>query len=392
MLKTFKTVCIAALLITAYSCKKDNDDEVSTDSSAAAASTGETQVDVTNASDLTIVTPTFSQLDGSEVASKISIDGATTKSGTPPAPTEGYSAPTISDYSYSSENQRVRNDHSMNLAINGYNLDDVEGVYLQVDGSSEYFDVPVTVNDNDNSYYRLRNSNQPTNALGRSKKATVESTNNIDLQIEIPSSITQGTFCVSYCLYTADGQIGNVVTRCIDVQEFGSTSVDFLGGWDFTKAVANIEGEVETIEKGKPNNWFDDEEGNSCGEEEGNIIDHLILTFASNGGIKMDEKYTNSYFTELEEGTWDDNYNYTQGGEPICSSFTTETDEYVENGAWTYNAATETLTIIFDGEENLYDPYFIDFKLVQSGSDMSLVLDFADEGEDFNIVYDFVKK
>jgi len=385
MLRILKSICLAVLLITAYSCKKDNDDDVTTGASSA---TGETQVDVTNQSELAIVSPTFTELDGADVGSKIAISGSSKKTGIPPAPTGESEAPTV--YGGSDQNLRVRNGHKMNLVINGYNLENVEGIYLQVDGSDDYFEVPVTVNSNDN--YRLSQKGSASNALGRTKKVSGESNNNIDLQIEIPSSITQGTFCVSYCLYTTDGQVGAVVRRCIDVQEFGSTNVDFLGTWDFTKAVASIDGTVEEIEKGKNNTWFSEGEENSCGVEDQSIIDHLILTFTSNGGISMDQKFTDSYFADWEEGTYDDDDDNWTPGTPICSSFTTDTDEYVENGAWTYNGGTQTLTIFFYEDENLYEPYFVEFKLVQGGNDMSLVLDFAEEGEDFNIVYDFVKK
>lgn len=379
MFKTIKTFSLVFLLIAAYSCKKKDD----TDSAPSTSSnTGKTQVDVTNPADLIITPPLFTTLDGADVSSKVVVEGSTTKSGTPPAPTDEVTAPII--YDASDENLRVRSDHTLNLGINGGNLDNVAGIYLQVNGSSNYFDSPVTVNANS---FRSGSTNLHKNALGKTTKTTTESDNAIDLQIEIPSSITQGTFCVSYCLYTTDDQVGNVITRCIDVQEFGSSNVDFLGAWDFVKAVANIEGEVEIVEKGKPFNWFGDDQ-TTCTEKEEDIVTSLILRFTSNGGYESDQDMTSSYFAESTT-SFDEDSNWVS--EPVCSSFTTERDISTENGAWVYNPSTQTLTLFYDEGEYFYDPYFIDLKLVQSGSNMSLVLDFEEESE-ISVVYDFVRK
>lgn len=369
MIKSIKTLCIAALLIASYSCKKDDDDNVSSNSQ------GETQIDVTNPAEL-IITPTvFNKLDGSDVSSKITISGSTTKAGSPPSPTGESTAPTLYDDN-SSENLRVRNDHAMNIGLNGTNLDDAQGMYLKVQGSSEYFDIPVSSKKSD---FKLASNNTSTSGLIRKKKTDSASNNNIDVVIEIPSSITQGTFCVSYCVYNSSNQIGNVITKCIDVQEFGSNNVAFLGTWEFAKATIINEDGVNSFSKGEAYSLSYDEE--ACGKKETNTINSLTLTLNSNGSFQANSDNTHSYFDQTTGG-FDADSNWVSY--PECSSYTSSSYNNETIGAWTYNQASQTITFIYDEGEDFYSPWFEEYKLVHSGNYFTLVID--DE-----VVYDFVK-
>ena len=126
-----------------------------------------------------------------QVAGGLIING-TVRQGNPPAPAIGPTAPTVSGNQISAS---VSPDNTLFLPFNfetapgttsGYG-----GCYVQVNGASSFWDIPA---------------NDPT-AQGQ-----------IVIPVGIPANFDFGTFCISYCIYDATGQVSNILQTCVTIE------------------------------------------------------------------------------------------------------------------------------------------------------------------------------
>lgn len=379
MKKFYTLLMLSGLFIVLFSCKKDKEDE-----------TKEEEFTFSE-EDLTPTPIVFEKLDGSKVSSVITIANSTRKSGNPPAPTSEIEAPKIDEYD---DNTRVAS--GKNVVINPYvtNGDgSIAGFYIKISGSSDYFDVKLP--SSSSARKGFSNTTKKSNFSPLTRSSRIVSAPENSFEIQIPSSITTGEFCTSYCVYDTAGRISNIVEKCVQVQSFGGAGSEFLiGKWNFEKVVFAdfIDGksEVKTIKLGESDNEeIEDEylceDGSITKYTEEFTINSFWLNLTSNGGMAYAIK-------SIER---DLNYSLSSCQNPV---FETYEDLENETGAWSYDQTTKNFTLLIEGKyysnefgEYYDEPYFMDFKANKQNG--NLILSFSDDdiGGNSNIVYYFKK-
>ncbi len=130
--------------------------------------------------------------DPDDVSRVLIIPGANSVDGQPPSPSSTPGTPTISNNQTSAS---VVSGNTLYLPFNFNSSNDgtggYAGCYVQVDGASSYFDIP---------------EDNPTSSDGL-----------VVLPVGIPDNITEGEFCLSYCIYDADNRVSNVLSTCITI-------------------------------------------------------------------------------------------------------------------------------------------------------------------------------
>ena len=94
---------------------------------------------------------------------------------------------------------------------------DFDGIYVQLDGATDYLDIPKS------SLTLIDQSTGKTSA--RNEDA------NYELNIDLGSEVTPGTFCYDICIYDSFGNISNPIEVCVTVKFFGGNSA-LVGEWN----------------------------------------------------------------------------------------------------------------------------------------------------------------
>ncbi len=355
-------IALAAITCT-VSCKKKDD--------GSGTNANPSNIDPKDRNAVTAVKPSFTDLDGQEVSSKLTINNATRMTDQIPSPDPD--GPVLYD---DSEAESIRAANGKNIVLELYSDTYVEGVYLQIDGATDYFDIDLT-----DANTTKKVSINPKKSPFKSKAHLKTAQSSTNLEIELPESLGQGKFCVSYCIYNSVEGISNIVTRCVEIQSLGGNA-SLVGEWDFKNATLFTDGEILTIYKGKSWNYpyntgeqlYDD-----CFSKDKYVINDFVVSLMANG---TETEYTSS---NDEYYTIDENNNCILDEE--YSGQMTETT----NGYWSYDNSVNTLTLIEEYDEYGYND-FIDFKVNQSGS--NLTLSWLEEDEDFffSFIYNFEKK
>ncbi|MDN5199786.1 hypothetical protein QQ008_00390 [Fulvivirgaceae bacterium BMA10] len=308
--------------------------------------------------------------DPNVVSESIVIPNATIVEGTPPASSTDPDAPSLNE-SEDPFGAVSGNSFYLNPDINA---GEIAGVYFQIDGAENYFDIPVT-----NSTGRFDKSNTGSRLFQNARR-----TNNGGVEIEIPENLEPGTFCAEYCVYDADGLVSNVVEICIEIISFGGENSDFLtaNSWTLVSAEHTYDGQTETQEIGE-----DFSETHTihlpCGPDtveevsvtEIHRINYAYLTFSNNGAYSFEESSFEK-FVDFDNSTCQD------------VIYIEETDVHDEVGVWTYDHATQTLTVVTEGEEDGV-AYTDIFKLnAQKVNDQLVLRIEEDEGETSELIFD----
>lgn len=137
--------------------------------------------------------PAVTEVDPSDrdlLAQSLIIANANVVSGTPPAPSSSSSAPVVSNNQSSA---RITNDNTLILpfSYNSTTFNGYGGCYIQVNGASTYWNV-------------LGGSNNPQNGQ-------------VLLPVGIPSTVLDGNFTISYCIYDADGRVSNILQTNVTI-------------------------------------------------------------------------------------------------------------------------------------------------------------------------------
>lgn len=169
-------------------------------------------------------------LDANIVANSFRITDAIIKTGNPPSPSTIANAPRIRQTPV--KKQAILSNVNFKIPINltNLNISELGGVYLKVDGSNKYFDVPVS-----SINLRKASGSQSSFILNDDSTGTV----NID-----PGVLEPGTFCVSYCVYDAQNQVSNIVQICYEVEQFGGANF-VQGNWTVYKTESFNEGSLQ---------------------------------------------------------------------------------------------------------------------------------------------------
>jgi len=107
--------------------------------------------------------------------------------------------------------------------ISGFKIElapqnDFDGIYVQLDGATDYLDIPK-------SSLTLIEDEFTGKTSARNEDA------NYELNIDLGSEVTPGTFCYEICIYDAEGNISAPIEVCVTVKFFGGNSA-LVGEWN----------------------------------------------------------------------------------------------------------------------------------------------------------------
>lgn len=311
--------------------------------------------------------------DADLVSNSLTIENAVKMEGTPPAPSTDPDAPSLNDYS--NEDFGAVSGKSFYLDLN-VSQGQPAGVYFQVKGSGEYYDIPLTTATG-SSGGRF-GSRKPKSRLFKNAR-TAESD---VIEIEIPDNLEPGVFCAVYCVYDEEGRISNAVEICIEIIEFGGGGSEFFAGqtWEMV-STKDSEGDVVEIEVPGEDYTKSYETSVQCGDNifktvtvmETYRTNYFYLTFSNDGAYKVEaDEYAREF--DWKNSTCDD------------LEYTEETELYEETGVWTYDNASKTLTVVteyvddFDGQ-TYTDIFKVGIELVND----QLVITDNEDGENYEI-------
>ena len=122
--------------------------------------------------------------DAKKVGSALIVpDGTQTKDGTPPAPSTNAQAPKVTQ---TTTEQPTSNGNTETIPVRYSNLNGgIGGAYAQVEGASNYYDIPV-------------GGNAPASGT-------------LNIPIGIPENFRSGTFTLVYCIYDRSGRVSNIL-------------------------------------------------------------------------------------------------------------------------------------------------------------------------------------
>ena len=279
--------------------------------------------------------------DPDAVSQAMSVSGATLKEGMPPSPTSDAASPILNDEGGDEKGIAIAG-NGRTIYVNETSGVSIAGIYLQIQGASSYFDIPVS------------STSVEGGRVGFGRRARTKKTKTMNswygFNLEIPANLEAGEFCVSYCVYTTDGLVSNVAQVCIIVKEFGGDDSEFLtaNAWELVSSTYYelYDGQVDTdttIVGQLNSNTYDYQV--TCGDSsavvsitETDRLNYLYIAMSSNGAFTAEDEY---YEKSLDHG----NSN--------CQSikYDETTLVYTIDGAWSYDAATGEMILIYNGEE-----------------------------------------
>lgn len=308
--------------------------------------------------------------DAELVSNSITIDNAVKMEGNPPAPSSDPDAPSL--YDNSNEDFGAVSGKSFYLDPD-VNQGQPAGIYFQVKGSNEYFDIPLTPGSSGGRF----GSRKPKSILFKNAR-TDES---YVIEIQIPDNLEPGEFCALYCIYDEEERVSNVVEICIEVIEFGGEGSEFFSPqtWELV-SITDIEGGQTEIEI--PGETYEEtyETSLPCGDTFQTVevtaayrTNYLYLTFSDNGAYELKSEEYEKYL-DWENSTCQ-NVTYKE-----------ETELYTETGIWTYDNATETLTVVTEYVDDYDGETYTDiFKVQMELVDDQLVITFEEDDEIFKV-------
>ncbi len=177
-------------------------------------------------------TPQLDLSNPASVTSALTIKDATLKKGTPPTPSASASAPKI----LAESSQDIVTAAGFTFLINAnVKAGSAKGVYVVVNGADSYFDI---TNINNRSarvgVLGLKNPKSAHSLLSGARLQKTTEEDEVSIGIKIPENIKPGKFCITYCVYDANGQVSNLIAKCVEIKEFSGNS-QLAGNWSFTK-------------------------------------------------------------------------------------------------------------------------------------------------------------
>lgn len=338
------------ILASLASCKKDKDngdDSVIPDTTTNSGAFSDFDFDPSYLPNEIVL----SKLDAQTITNSITIEGSTKTAGAPPSPTNTPESPVLYQANDGDPIATVEGKKfTQGLNVTG---NDIKGVYLKLPGSDSYFTIPVKTDFNKSSVVK-------TNM--KREKVTLKSDESIFFEVQLPDNVN-GTFCYNYCAYDSVGNISNVVEQCIEVNTIGGNLPI-----NFTKL--NL---VAYIYNEEDNEIYYEYVGKKLFDYEGFGSDTADSTEICGDGSVVEAKYIILKETYLELRT-DGSYTFKSSDEtvyPKCPGELedSETDEYEDNGYWSYDENLKTLRIL--DVDNGYG----DAKVTVKGNDILLTFE-----------------
>ncbi|MGL1888003.1 MAG: hypothetical protein OCD76_15925 [Reichenbachiella sp.] len=266
--------------------------------------------------------------DPNQVTAAIQIDGASTEPGNPPSPTTSAGTPIL----YDDDTQVTTTQNGTTTIELDVQSGDVAGLYFQVEGATDYINIPVSL-----AARKLEDS--PS------------------FELNLAEVFEPGEFCALVCAYNAEDQVSTPVSVCITIVELGGEESGYLvGSW---KLLSEVE------EDGTVYNVGDDytsTESYYCDDNttkeftETSRTNSLIIDINAKGEIKIN---FNEYYKGLD---WDN----TTSCDNLIFEEETEVEEMI--GVWSYNNSTKILDLLVndtDGEDEV-----ITFLVKQDGDNL----------------------
>ena len=249
---------------------------------------------------------------------------------------------------------------------------EIAGYYVSIAGSGQYFKVDFT---------NPRNmEGRPTIPPGRRNSIfSRPQSGNADSSIVIvlpPNIQVPDTFCVTYCAYDSQGNIGQPITTCIIVSSLGgdANSAWLQNEWRLRAAWEMVNGQREFVDTIVYNKWWPNG-GYECYVDSNgvgtinwvgwgitaNIVvnDSLYyrksnLRFATNGAMDykddVDEKYLNELLSTCTQFVF---YPVENWSDSIT-------------GAWSFNSSTNKMVLIFEFDSSGYpDPEVWEYNVIK---------------------------
>ena len=311
--------------------------------------------------------------DADLVSNSITIENAIKMSGTPPAPSDDPDAPSL--YDDSGENFGAVSGRSFYLDPD-INQGQATGVYFQIKGSADYYDIPLSAG---NTGGRFESSRLTSRLLKSARTAESDV-----IEIEIPENMEPGIFCALYCVYDEEGRVSNTVEICIEVIEFGGEGSEFFAGqtWEIV-STKDAEGGVVEIqvpgsdyaESYETSVLCDDNIYQTVTVTETYRTNYFYLTFSENGAYEVEAE---EFIKEFDR----ENSN--------CNSlkYKDKIELYKETGVWTFDETSNILTVVteyiddYDGE-TYTDIFKVELELVNG----QLIMSDKEDGENTEITF-----
>jgi hypothetical protein len=250
------------------------------------------------------------------VSQSLVITGATRKAGAPPAP----KGTALLLQKGAHEPLGIAGG-MVRIVLNERESDTFAGVYLKIEGSNDYFDIPKA---------------SLTVLNGR-----VQDKDDQVIDIPLPSNLKPGEFCIEYCIYDASSNVSNIVRECFEVLAFGGNTGLSGAAWEFEYVNYYEDGvleESDTFSTKNKTHTYSNEDIEICatsGEpkvltDRGNY--YTTLSFSKNGAFSYDEVDKGENM-RLKPGTC------------IIEKFSYISKEG-SLGAWSYNESTKELIFI----------------------------------------------
>jgi len=235
---------------------------------------------------------------------------------------------------------------------------EIKGYYVALNGANEYFKVDYT---KPRDIAGRVNRPDPRSASFLTPRANRTTNGNVDSSIVVvlpPNIQVPDTFCITYCAYDSLGNVSNPVTTCIIVNSLGT---DANGGWinGVWKFTSSWEPgfPVDTIIHDK---WIADGQEYYCDYE--SVTNSYFLDTWNNGtprlamdsiiynkadltlGVNGGQKYEYDFAFKLVDNTTSNCQQIFW--EPVAVDIDAIT------GGWTFNSATNKITLIFEFDDS----------------------------------------
>jgi hypothetical protein len=232
---------------------------------------------------------------------------------------------------------------------------DVKGYYVTVNGSSQYFNVDYSKPRDLGGRVR---PGQKRSSPFMGQRVDSSGNGNIDSSIVIvlPQNIqVPDTFCVTYCAYDSNGNISQPVTTCIFVSSLGAdANGSWIGGnWRFT---ASWDATYrDTIIYNRWTSWDNDYYCEYDSASGFSYVSNLPNGSVPLGGDSVYYRKADLNLSSNGAQRYDEDYEvkYVDQGTSTCQQlvYATAPENYFMTGGWSYNSATNKITIIFEFDD-----------------------------------------
>jgi hypothetical protein len=231
---------------------------------------------------------------------------------------------------------------------------EIAGYYVSVPGAGQYFKVDFSNPRNMAGRPNNFNNRRLGTILSRPQNGNADSS----IVIVLPPNIqVPDTFCVTYCAFDPQGNIGQPVTTCIIVSSLGGDagSAWLQNEWRLTASWELVNGQREWLDTIIYNKWAPTG-GYECYRDSATGLEFLDWIGMDPGAIVADSMYTrkaNLRFATNGAMDYKDDMDekYVDVSTSTCSLINfhpIETWSDSITGGWSYNSASSSIMLIFE--------------------------------------------